>query len=108
MQSLRLKLGAVHYTVRPDTRLVLQIEQELGALPLLAENFHTARWHFSELVSLLHMLLQHSGKTLDYMTLGDLVLQNGITECHRTALRFFTLLNLPLQDPENPASQKEL
>lgn len=103
MPSMRLTLGSVQYTVTPDMRLLLQIEQELGALPQLAAGFHRQRWHFADLISLLHMLLQHSGKTLDYMTLGNLVLQAGVAESHRAVLCFFDLLNLPLQDPENPA-----
>ncbi len=102
MQSLRLTLGSVHYTVKPDMRLLLQIEQELGALPQLADSFHRQRWHFADLVSLLHMLLQHSGKTLDYMMLGNLVLQSGVPNSHRAVLRFFDLLGLPLQNLENP------
>lgn len=102
MQSLQLTLGSVHYTVKPDMRLLLQIEQELGALPQLAERFLRQHWHFADLVSLLHMLLQHSGKTLDYMTLGNLVLQAGVAESHRAVLRFFDLLCLPLQNLENP------
>jgi len=96
MAALRLTLGGVHYAVRPDARLLLQIEDELGALPALAADFRAGLWRFADLVSLLHMLLQHAGKTLDYHALGNLVLQTGVAECHRAVLRFFDLLHLPL------------
>lgn len=103
MQSLRLTLDGVHYTVRPDMRLLLQIEDELGALPALAEAFRARCWYFTDMISLLHMLLQHSGKTLDYHALGNLVLQTGVAECHRTVLRFFEILHLPFDNTTEQA-----
>lgn len=104
MAALRIRIGGVQYAVRPDMPLLLQIEQELGALPQLAQVFRGGTWHVADLVSLLHMILQHSGKTLDYLTLGNLLLQSGLCEAHRMVLAFFDFLNLPLQDPENPSA----
>jgi len=98
MQALRFTLGGVQYAIRPDACLLLQIEDELGALPALATGFRTGRWHFADLVSLLHMMLQHGGRTLDYHVLGNLVLQAGVAECHRAVLRFFDLLHLPFDN----------
>lgn len=102
MNMLRIRIGGVQHAVRPDMSLLLQIEQELGALPALAQTFRGQGWHVADLVSLLHIILQHSGKTPDYLVLGNLVLQNGLDEAHRMALAFFDFLRLPLQDPENP------
>ena len=103
MALLRIRIGGVQYTVKPDMPLLLQIEQELGGLPQLARLFRSHHWHVADLVSLLHMILQHSGKTLDYMMLGNLLLQSGLGDAHRMALAFFDFLNLPVQDPENPS-----
>lgn len=103
MSTLHIRIGQMRYAVKPDMHLLLQIEQELGALPQLALAFRTGRWHVGDLVSLLHMILQHSGKTLDYLTLGNLVLSAGIAEAHRMVIAFFDFLSLPVQDPENPS-----
>ena len=103
MAPLRIRIGGVQYAVQPDMALLLQIEQELGALPQLARSFRKGDWQIADLVSLLHMILHHSGKTLDYIALGNLLLQSGLCDAHRMVLAFFDFLNLPLQDPENPS-----
>lgn len=95
MQDMRFKIGAVTYRLRPDMPLLLQIEDELGALPQLAARFRGRDWSFADLVSLHHMLLQHAGRPMDYMALGNLLLGMGMTACHATVLRFFDLLCLP-------------
>lgn len=95
MQDLRFTIGAIRYRIRPDMALLLQIEEELGALPQLARRFRGTGWCFADLVSLCHMLLHHAGRPMDYMILGNLLIETGIAASHRMVLHFFDALHLP-------------
>lgn len=61
-----------------DIRLILDIEAELGALPLLAGKFRSGQWTVGELVALTQMMLQQSGETEDFIDLGNRMLQQGL------------------------------
>ncbi|MDE1151397.1 MAG: hypothetical protein PW788_02575 [Micavibrio sp.] len=60
-----------------DFRLVMDIEQELGPLPQLAEKFLNGGWSLTELVTLRHIMLQAEGSTVDFMELGQRMTGQG-------------------------------
>lgn len=95
MPDVCFKIGAVRYRIRPDMPLLLQIEEELGALPQLVQGFRSAAWSLADLVSLYHILLHHAGHPMDYMTLGNLLIDTGFAASHSMVLQFFDALHLP-------------
>jgi hypothetical protein len=83
------------YALRPDFSLIREIEQELDGLPALREKFTGAGWTISELVTLTQILLQAAGETVDYLHLGNQMLQEGLGR-HLSSVR--TFLHVALQD----------
>ena len=59
-------------------RLVIEIEQELGALAMLRQKFSACVWKVTDLVTLTQMMLQAAGTTVDYMELGNDMLKVGL------------------------------
>jgi hypothetical protein len=80
------------YPVRTDMQLVLQIEDALGALPQLSENFSNNRWHVETLVTLVQILLQQAGQDADFLTLGTEMIHHGLPFYHAQALHILTLI----------------
>lgn len=66
------------YKVKPDMRLVADIESELGGIDNLLFRFSNGFWKVTDLVSIVHMMLAASGKTMDYMALGNQMLEDGL------------------------------
>lgn len=66
------------YRLAPDARFICAVEDELGALPLLARRFGTGEWRVSEVMTLMQMFLQHCGETVDFFALGDAILHEGL------------------------------
>ena len=83
------------YIVRPDLRLVQEIENELGSLVELLEGFSGRTWKVSELVTVIHMMLAAAGETVDYFFLGNLMLREGLGRYLSAALLFLqSVLNV--------------
>lgn len=59
-------------------RLVVEIEQELGALAMLRQKFSACVWKVTDLVTLTQMMLQATGTTVDYIELGNEMLRCGL------------------------------
>ncbi len=76
------------YKVAPDMRLVADIESELGGVDNLLFRFNNGFWKVSDLVSLVHMMLNAAGKTVDYMDLGDKMIEEGLESYLGTARSF--------------------
>lgn len=76
------------YIIRPDLRLVQEVENELGSLVSLRESFSCQSWKVSELVTLTHILLQAAGETVDYFILGNSMLKEGLERYLSTVLLF--------------------
>lgn len=66
------------YTVRVDMPLVCEIEQEIGSLENLRFRLQNGFWKVTDIVTLMHILLASCGRTVDYMELGNKMLQEGI------------------------------
>lgn len=66
------------FNFSPDMRLVIEIEQELGALAMLRQKFSACVWKVTDLVTLTQMMLQAAGATVDYMELGNDMLKAGL------------------------------
>jgi hypothetical protein len=67
-----------NFAVTPDMRLVIEIEQELGALAMLRQKFSACVWKVTDLVTLTQMMLSAAGTTVDYMELGNDMLRVGL------------------------------
>ena len=67
-----------NFNLTPDMRLVIEIEQELGALAMLRQKFSACVWKVTDLVTLTQMMLQAAGTTVDYMELGNDMLKAGL------------------------------
>ncbi len=66
------------YRLSPDARFVCAVEDELGALPVLARRFGSGEWRVSEVMTLMQMFLQQCGETVDFFALGDVILHDGL------------------------------
>ncbi len=93
IKGVPLCLGDRVYTVRPDFNTVREIEDELGSLSALHDSFSCNQWKVSELVTLIHMLLQAAGKTVDFVSLGNTMIGEGLDR-YLTAARSFLHLAL--------------
>jgi len=70
--------GGKLYRLAPDARLAVAIEDELGALPVLAARFKGGAWRMAELVMMMQMFLQACGQSADFYALGDEILRGGL------------------------------
>lgn len=86
---LRFK-NKVHI-IHTDFALVREIEHELGSIAALQERFSDMSWEISDLVTLTHMMLQAAGETVDYLSLGNQMLREGLRPYLSTAQSFLRL-----------------
>ncbi len=80
------------FHVAPDFSLVRQIERELGGIAALQESFARQDWFIADLVTLVHMMLQSAGETLDYVLLGNRMLREGLVQYHNAAQVFLNMV----------------
>jgi len=66
------------YKVEPKFEMVCEIEDELGSLIELNNKFSRDSWSVCELVTIVHIVLQYCGRSVDYMELGNKILEDGI------------------------------
>ena len=76
--TLPLRFENRLFTIRPDFSLVREIENELGSISALRENFLCNGWLVADLVALVQMLLQAAGRPVDYILLGNVMLREGL------------------------------
>ena len=86
-----LRLGQEYFRLTPGIRLILDIEEELGSLAGLLEKLQGQSWKVSELVTLVHILLEHEGRELDYIVLGQRMLEEGLRGFLASAVEFLRL-----------------
>ena len=91
--GVSLRFGDRVYVVSPDFTLVQEIEHELGGAAALREAFLQGKWKISDLVTLTHMMLQAAGKTVDYVSLGNRMVGEGLDR-HLSPVRSFLQLAL--------------
>lgn len=87
------------YKVEGDMMLVLEVEEELGPLPLLREKFMTGRWAVTDLVSLMHILLSRTGRSIDFCALGTHMLEQGLGRYHKIAEGWLQSMLTPMPSP---------
>lgn len=63
--------------VRPKFSLIIEIENEIAPLPVLARRLKLKAWSASEMVTLVQMILQHKGETHDWAELAEKMTQQG-------------------------------
>lgn len=80
------------YVLTPGFALVREIEEELGGISLLRGRFLQNRWEVSELVTLMQMMLQAAGETVDYDVLGGRMLEEGMGRYLVAVLSLFELV----------------
>lgn len=80
------------YLVQPDFELIREIEGELGSAILLLESFSQKSWKVSDLVTMVHMMLQAAGETVDYFLLGNQMLKEGVSRYLSAVLSFLQLV----------------
>lgn len=83
------------YRIKPDIQLVCEIEDELGGIPRLLEDFSSNAWRLSDLVTLVHMMLASAGKQTDYVALGNKILEEGAEKYLQAALRLLQDITQP-------------
>jgi hypothetical protein len=80
------------FVIKPDFSLVREIENELGSISALRENFLCNGWLVSDLVTLVQMLLQAAGRPVDYLLLGNAMLNEGLMHYLAAAQVFLDLV----------------
>lgn len=88
MTPFNFRHGGKLYRLSPTARLACAIEDELGALPLLAARFKGGAWRLTELTTLMQMFLQACGESADFYALGDDILTAGLAASLSTVRRF--------------------
>jgi hypothetical protein len=88
MPGTKLLFKDKTYVINPDFRLMREIEHELGSLAKLQERFSQMSWEISDLVTLIHIMLQAAGETVDYLHLGNLMLKEGLRSYLSSAQSF--------------------
>lgn len=76
------------YYIEPKFEIVCEIEEELGASSELMSRFARDQWKVSELVTLVHIILQYAGRTVDYVDLGNSMIEAGLGSYINFANRF--------------------
>ncbi len=74
--------------IAPHIRLVCEIEDELGSAARLQRQFAAQEWRVCDLVSIVQMMLQAAGEAVDYKTLGNKILSDGVTPYLVTVRQF--------------------
>lgn len=85
------------FRITPTMRLLAEIEDEIGALPVLAARFSTGTWRLADLVAVVQMMLQAAGRNVDYFILGDRILQDGVSAYLASARRLLAVIE-PQED----------
>jgi len=75
---ISIKFDSKSYCIEPKFEIVCEIEEELGSTPELLIKFMRDQWKVSELVTLIHIILQCAGQTVDYMELGNIMVKDGL------------------------------
>lgn len=66
------------YYVEPKFEIIREIEEELGSTSDLLARFAKDQWKVSELVTVMHIVLNYAGKTIDYVELGNSMIREGL------------------------------
>lgn len=90
--TMALRFEERVYKISPKMSLICAIEDELGSIPALIGKFNRDDWLMSDLVSLTHIMLQQAGRSIDFMTLGDTMLHEGIGHYLAAIVPFLTSL----------------
>ncbi|MFH1158167.1 MAG: GTA-gp10 family protein [Pseudomonadota bacterium] len=90
-KSVPVRLGNKVYIVNLDFSLMREIENELGSASALLDRFTQKSWKICELVTITHMMLQAAGETVDYLSLGNLMLKEGLGHYLSSAQSFLRL-----------------
>ncbi|MCK5519237.1 MAG: hypothetical protein KAI61_07470 [Alphaproteobacteria bacterium] len=90
-KSVSVRLGNKVYIVSSDFDLMREIEHELGSVPALLDRFTQRSWKISELVTITHIMLQAAGETVDYISLGNRMLKEGLGHYLSSAQSFLRL-----------------
>ncbi|MDH3381900.1 MAG: GTA-gp10 family protein [Flavobacteriaceae bacterium] len=80
------------YKAKADLNLICEIEDELGGCAQLLNKFSADGWKVSELIVLIHILLQGLGRNVDYMELGRHMLKEGLNSYLLAAQQFLSLV----------------
>jgi len=80
------------FVVKPDFSLVREIENELGSISALRENFSRNGWLVSDLVALVQMFLQAAGRPVDFILLGNAMLREGLSHYLAAAQVFLDMV----------------
>jgi hypothetical protein len=90
--SVPLRFENRLFIVKPEFTLVREIENELGSISALQENFSRNGWLVSDLVTLMQMLLQAAGKSVDFILLGNAMLREGLVQYLAAAQVFLDMV----------------
>ena len=82
------------YAVRPDIRTYLEIEDELGSLAQLKRRLQEGIWTLAELITVVQIFLQSSGKQADFLQLGAEMTIRGIDAYRIMAVQLIGRLGL--------------
>lgn len=74
------------YLIEPDIMTWLEIEDETGSLNALRTRLTAGDWRFSELLTVVQMLLAAAGCACDYRCLGDEIAAHGADDARRVVL----------------------
>jgi len=77
-KSIGLKFNNRIYKIEPDFKTICEIEDELGSLENLLKKILEHSLKISELVIIVHILLQSKGEVVDYLILGNAMLNDGL------------------------------
>jgi hypothetical protein len=75
---VQIRFDSKIYSIVPEITIIADIEDELFGVALLLHKFSHQEWKVSELVTVVQMLLQSAGQTVDYRLLGNWIIAEGL------------------------------
>lgn len=87
-KNFTLVFAARIYTATVDMKLLLSIEDAVGALTSLRRRLEDGQWTAADIVTVIHEILHAAGRDIDFMELGGLVIAEGVNHYRNIALRF--------------------
>lgn len=100
--------GGKLYRLTLEARFVCAIEDEIGPLPVLARRFAEGAWRLSEVITLMQMFLQQSGRSEDFYALGDALIAGGLDLPLCVCRRFFSFFDAAAAHGGEGAAPKDI
>lgn len=89
--EVEMEIAGKSYTLRPTLGLLAEIESEFGGLLAFGRRLENSEWKVTEIVRLAHLLIKYQPGVPDEITLGNVMIRDGVFRYVPKLLAFLTL-----------------